>query len=285
MTDLQRTEWKILKEFVRICDELELTYFLVCGSALGAVKYKGFIPWDDDIDVALPREDYEIFCQKAQAMLPKYLFLQNHHTDKYYPLIFSKIRNNNTTFIEKSYAGTNINHGIYIDVFPIDGYPRDGKSQDCLEKEKKHYLLTRLCCLNVPRTWKTRLLVGLQKLCGVHKNPSKFVNRFEQHLKQYSTSQANIWCNHGNWQGKLEYAPREQYGQGIWAEFEGLRVRIPQKIDDYLTQKYGDWRSDPPKIEMNGHHYYEICDTEHSYQEYIIKSSKHKVRFKKDLSL
>jgi lipopolysaccharide cholinephosphotransferase len=59
---LQKAEFEILCEFVRICDELKLTYFLVCGTALGAVKYGGFIPWDDDVDVALPRKDYEIFC-------------------------------------------------------------------------------------------------------------------------------------------------------------------------------------------------------------------------------
>lgn len=281
MTDLQRIEFKMLKEFVRICDELELTYFLVCGSALGAAKYKGFIPWDDDVDVALPRADYEIFCKKAQEMLPEHLFLQNSDTDKYYPLIFSKIRNNGTTFVEKPYAKTNINHGIYIDVFPLDGYPEDVKLQEKVEKEKHRYNMTRLCCLNVPRTWKTALLVAWQKLCRVHRNPAKFVARLEKCITKYTTDNSAMWCNHGNWQGTREYAPREQYGNGIWAEFEGLRVRIPEKIDEYLTQKYGDWRSDPPKSEMVGHHYHYICDTERSYQEYVLKSSKRKIQFKK----
>lgn len=280
MTDLQHKEFEMLKEFVRICDELELTYFLVCGSALGAAKYKGFIPWDDDIDVALPRPDYEIFCQKAQAMLPKHLFLQNHNTDKYYPLIFSKIRNSNTTFVEKSYATTNINHGIYIDVFPIDGYPKDVEQQKVLEKKKKQYNLTRLCCLNVPLTWKTKILVMVQKFCGVHRKPQKFVSKLEKHISQYTPDVSSVWCNHGNWQGKLEYAPREQYGNGVWAEFEGLRVRIPEKYDEYLTQKYGDWRNDPPHEDMQGHHYHYICDTDNSYLKYIDKASKYKLKFK-----
>lgn len=284
MTDLQKIEFEMLKEFVRICDELNLTYFLVCGSALGAVKYQGFIPWDDDLDVALPRKDYEVFCQKAQSMLPTHLFLQNHHTDKYYPLIFSKLRNSNTTFVEKSYANTNIHHGIYIDVFPIDGYPEQPNLQEALEREKHRYLLTRLCCLNIHRTWKTALLVSCQKICGVHRNPSRFVTRLEKHISQYPTSDSILWCNHGNWQGKLEYAPREQYGNGTWAEFEGLRVRIPENIDEYLTQKYGDWRSDPPENEMVGHHYYQICDTERSYKEYIKKSKKRTIIFENNCS-
>lgn len=280
MIKLQQIEFEMLREFVRICDELNLTYFLVCGSALGAVKYKGFIPWDDDLDVALPRPDYEIFCREAQKMLPKHLFLQNHCTEKYYPLIFSKIRNNNTTFIEKSYATTNIHHGIYIDVFPLDGYPEDVCLQDKLEKEKRRYNLTRLCCLDVPRTWKTRLLVICQKLFGVHRKPAKFVSRLEKYIAQYPTKNATIWCNHGNWQGKLEYAAREQYGNGIWAEFEGLHVRIPEKYDEYLTQKYGDWRADLPESEKVGHHYHYICDTERSYKNFTKEISKRKIKIK-----
>lgn len=281
MTELQRAEFEMLKEFVRICDELQLTYYLVCGSALGAAKYGGFIPWDDDIDVALPRADYEIFCENAQKLLPNHLFLQNHRTDKYYHLIFSKIRNSCTTFVEKSYAKTNINHGIYIDVFPLDGYPEDVKLQQCLEKEKRRYSLMRLCCLNIELSYKSRILVLLEKICGVHKNPSKFVNRLERYIKQYPVDESKVWCNHGNWQGILEYSPHEQYGKGIFAQFEGLRVRIPEKIDEYLTQKYGDWRADPPLSEKKGHHYHYICDTKRSYKDYIEKATIREVRFKK----
>lgn len=280
MTDLQRIEFEMLKEFVRICDELKLKYFLVCGSALGAVKYKGFIPWDDDMDVALPRADYEIFCQKAQSMLPEHLFLQNSDTDKYYPLIFSKIRHIGTTFIEKPYAKTNMNHGIYIDVFPLDGYPDDVRAQQKIEKEKQRYNLMRLCCLDVPHTWKTRLLVTGQRFLGIHKKPFRFVKRLEKNIVIYPTENSNIWCNHGNWQGKLEYASRTQYGDGTWAEFEGLLVRIPEKYDEYLMQKYGDWHSDPLDEDKIGHHYYYVCDTKKTYKYYVEELSKEKIRLK-----
>ncbi len=278
MTELQQTEFEMLKEFVCICNKLNLEYYLVCGSALGAAKYKGFIPWDDDMDVALPRGDYNIFCEKAQDMLPSHLFLQNHKTDKYYPLNFSKIRNSNTTFIEKAYAKTNINHGIYIDVFPLDGYPSDANEQKKLEKAKQRYLYKRLCCFDLEYGIKTKILVGIEKLLGVHKKPYKFVSDVEKQLSLYETETSDIWCNHGNWQGKREYAPRTQYGNGAWAEFEGLRVRIPEKIDEYLTQKYGDWRSDPPESEMVGHHFNHACDTKRSYREYLEVVSEREVR-------
>ena len=76
MNELQQKEFELLKCFIEICEKLGLTYYLVCGSALGAVKYKGFIPWDDDVDVALPREDYEIFCSKAGNCCPKAFFFK-----------------------------------------------------------------------------------------------------------------------------------------------------------------------------------------------------------------
>ena len=121
----------------------------------------------------------------------------------------------------------------------------------------------------------------IEKICGVHKRPSKIVNRLEKYIKRYNTKESDIWCNHGNWQGKLEYASKEQYGEGIMATFEGINVRIPKKIDEYLTQKYGDWKSDLPEDEKQGHHYHYICDTARSYKEYIVKTSKHSVEFAK----
>lgn len=95
MNDLQKCELELLKYFIDICNKLNLRYYLVCGSALGAVKYGGFIPWDDDVDVALPRPDYEMFIKNAQRMLPSHVFLQNSMTDPQFPLIFSKLRNSN----------------------------------------------------------------------------------------------------------------------------------------------------------------------------------------------
>lgn len=271
MTDLQKVEFEILKEFVRVCDKLGLTYYLVCGSALGAVKYKGFIPWDDDLDVALSRSDYIIFCEKAQELLPEHLFLQNYHTDRGYPMIFSKIRNSNTTFIETSLSNADINHGIYIDIFPLDGYPQNKELGERIEKEKYRYKLSLLCCLNVKKTWKTKLLIAIEKMLLMHKNPSIFVKRLEGYISKYSVTESDIWCNHGNWQGKLEYAPKEQYGNGVWTVFEGLKVRIPERYDEYLTQKYGDWRADLPEEEKVGHHYHTICDPSRPYTDYIKK--------------
>ena len=280
MTQLQTAELNIFKEFIKVCDKLNLKYYLVCGSALGAAKYQGFIPWDDDMDVALPRKDYEIFCEKAQSLLPENLFLQNYRTEKYTPIIYTKIRDSKTTYIEKSSSATNMNHGVYIDVFPLDGYPDDPKQQAKIEKEKKRYNLSSMCCYNMNYSWKVKLLIGFEKLCGLHKNPAKFVSRLEKCITAYPLESSEYWCNHGNWQGKLEYAPKSQYGDGSWAMFEGLKVRIPEKYDEYLTQKYGDWRADLPDDQKVGHHYYQICDVSQPYTKYVEVLSDNKIRVK-----
>ena len=137
MTHLQEKEFKILEKFIQVCEELKLDYFLVCGSALGAVKYGGFIPWDDDIDVALFRDDYNRFINEAPILLPPNLFLQNCHSEEKFPTIYSKLRDSETTFIEKSAKFLPINHGIYIDVFPLDGYPKGKIERSVFEIKKK----------------------------------------------------------------------------------------------------------------------------------------------------
>ena len=125
MNDLQKKQFAILCEFVRICEKLDLQYYMICGSALGSAKYSGFIPWDDDIDVALPRKDYNIFIEKAQALLPEHLHLQNYKTDKNFHHYCSKIRDSQTTYIERDQKNLNIHHGVFVDVIPLDALPDD----------------------------------------------------------------------------------------------------------------------------------------------------------------
>lgn len=269
MNELQKVEFDMLKEVLKICDELNLNYYLVCGSALGAVKYSGFIPWDDDMDIGLMRDEYEVFIKNAQEMLPKHLFLQNHITDPQYPHVFSKIRNSETTYIEKSVAKLPINHGVYIDVFPLDGYPDSENEQITFEQKKLVYQRKLSCVYDVNRNFKSKVGMHLRRLCGYHKKTSQIIEKYTYEMKKYSAVKSALICNHGNWQGKLEYAPREQYGNGVMMKFEGLDVRVPERYDEYLTQKYGDWRADLPEEQKVGHHYAKVIDLTKPYTEYM----------------
>ena len=273
MTELQKTEFDLLKIFVSICEELNLTYYLVCGSALGAVKYKGFIPWDDDVDVALPRPDYEVFCSEAQKLMPENVFLQNYKTDAEYPNFFGKMRNSNTTYIEKSARNINMNHGVYIDLFPLDGRPQTSKEKRRLDRKIRKLKRRISCSFEVERSTVQKIAYSFRRMLGFHKKRQKYVMMLDELLSSFPVYDSQKWCNYGNWQGEKEYADRQQYGEGEWALFEGLKVRIPQRYDDYLTQKYGDWRADLPDAQKRGHHYCDVCDLNRSYLYYLKKTA------------
>ena len=269
MTELQKKSFELLQLAVEICDKHNIKYYLVCGSALGAVKYKGFIPWDDDIDIGILRPDYNRFLEIAQNELPEWCFLQNYRTESLFPQIYSKIRNSNTTFIEKSFADLSINQGIFIDVFPIDGHPKKDLSKFVFKFKMKVNAWIRYSIFKKHPNPRIQSRNKILRAFGVHKFARMSHKYLEKLLTKYSVDNSDLWCNYGNWQGELEYAPKWHYGDGIFGEFEGLKVRIPENFDAYLTQKYGDWRSEPPIEKQKSHHNCVICDTEVSYLQYL----------------
>ena len=273
MTELQRVELNLLKEFIHVCEALDLRYYAVCGTALGAVKYGGFIPWDDDVDVALARPDYERFLKCASELLPDYIFLQNSTTDPEFPMLFSKLRDSRTTLIEVPVERLHINHGIYIDIFPLDGYPKEAKEIKAFEEKKAYFERRRKVSLNYnrmmfPRAIRTNAIYYLNRIFGIYSDTAKTIEQYNKFLSGFDVSSSDIWCNHGNWQGALEYAPKAQYGKGRLVEFEDLKIRVPELYDEYLTQKYGDWRSDLPIEEQKSHHEYTVCNTATPYTAY-----------------
>lgn len=115
-TDLDKLkliELDILNETISVCKKLNIRYYVLGGTLLGAVRHKGFIPWDDDIDIGMLRSDYDVFVEKAPQYLSKHLFLQTHKTDPQFFHGFAKIRNSDTIFIETVCKTKKMNHGIY----------------------------------------------------------------------------------------------------------------------------------------------------------------------------
>src|SRR5690554_4415622 len=117
---LHNVQIEILNQIVKICNQNKLTYFLIGGTLLGAIRHKGFIPWDDDLDIAMPRKDYEKFLELCQGYLGDEYYLHCSKTDPKYWLPFAKVRKNNTIFEEKSIQTINSHKGIYVDIFPLD---------------------------------------------------------------------------------------------------------------------------------------------------------------------
>ena len=269
MTELQAVELTILKSVLEICSALNIQYFLVCGSALGAVKYGGFIPWDDDIDIGMFREDYRRFSEEAPKLLPEYYFWQTFRTDPNAPLIFGKVRDCRTTYIETSVAHIDMNHGVYVDVFPLDLYPEGKFARWKLEVKKSLYKRQIATVYSAKRSVLGGILNSVNRLLGYQNRTAKTLEKYEHAIADYPGKRSDIVCNHGNWQGRLDYSPRWHYGNGKWADFEGLKVRIPENYDAYFTQKYGDWQSDLPEDQKYGHHFCTICDLNKSYLEYV----------------
>ena len=130
LRELQLVELEILLEVDRVCRENGIEYFLDGGTALGAVRHGGFIPWDDDIDIGMTRENYEKFLEIAPEKLKNDYFLQTRKTDKKAPYMYAKVRKNGTVFMEWNKRNLDMHHGIYIDIFPYDNVPDDIKERN-----------------------------------------------------------------------------------------------------------------------------------------------------------
>ena len=242
----------MLRTCWQVCEQLHLHPYLICGSALGAVKYQGFIPWDDDIDIALIRPEYERFLQQAPAMLPSHFFVQNARTDPAFPQLYSKLRLNNTSFIEERAAHLPIHHGVYIDLFPLDGMPPNRIAAFCLQQRVLLCKWKLLSAFGEGGGSRERLLRKLGRLLGLHKHTARAIHRAERIISRYPPSKDGFWCCHGNWGIRFDLAPAAQYGNGVSARFEGLNVRIPAQFESYLTQRYGNWRMEPPISQQHG---------------------------------
>ncbi len=272
---MKKLELAMLTCFVEVCRELSLRYYLVGGTLLGAVRHQGFIPWDDDIDVAMPRADYEIFLREGQKHLPEHYFLQCLDTELDYYTNFAKIRDRRTTFVEYSVRKFAICHGVYIDIFPLDCYPDDPREQRKMDFEQMLFRRRTRAAVDVPPQarydFPTELGLRLVSYLTCLRYPNyRKALKFREKLHK-SVIPGEKWANYcGAW-GKKEIMPASWYAEGVELSFEGLTVMGPAHWDKWLTQVYGDYMQPPPVEKRVGHHYAEIIDLEMPCMEYNRK--------------
>ncbi|MBQ7230958.1 MAG: LicD family protein [Oscillospiraceae bacterium] len=267
LQELKRVELDILARFIQVCQQLDLRYYILQGTLLGAVRHQGFIPWDDDIDVGMPRADYEIFLREGQKLLGEPYFVQTFLTDPPFTANFAKIRNSNTTFVETSLRGRVMNHGVYMDIFPLDFYPDDPRTEKNLRR--KNWFLNGRITATFYFSEKLPLKSRVKHIACTILHPSvEKALQARDALFRSVTAGSRIANHCSPWRSR-EIVPAEWYGEGCELEFEGLKVRAPKEYDKWLTQVYGDYMQLPPPEKRKGHHYYDVIDLEKPYTEYI----------------
>lgn len=275
--DIQLKELEILKEFIIVCNKLNVKYFLDSGTLLGCIRHEGFIPWDDDIDVSMPREDYELFLKKGQELLPKRFFLQTYETDPEYTMNFAKIRNSETTFIETTVKNLKINHGLYIDIFPIDGYKPNKKIKNFINKK-----IYTLCNLQINKKYilpkkdenlKEKIQMLVSNILYGKKTIKQIIIKKDRIAKKYEYKNCDyvgMYC-YPTVPISKNYLEKEVFDTE-YRKFEDIpNASVPKKYDEYLKNIYGNYMKLPPKEKRVAHHYNEIIDLEKSYKLYERK--------------
>lgn len=263
LEELKNAELDLLRCFIQICDTLGLRYYVLGGTLLGAVRHQGFIPWDDDIDVGMPRKDYEKFLTHGQELLPPHLFLQSYKTDPGYPANFAKIRNSNTTFVEYSMKNCSINHGIYIDIFPLDYYPDTHRHYFEFRKLMMKLRITDAFCTRGMK-FRTKVVRCFSRVLY----PSIYSAVHKRELLFTSVTGGATIANHcGAW-GKKEIVPAHWYGEGVPLDFEGMEVIAPSHYHEWLTQVYGNYMQLPPEEKRIPHHFVYAFDAATPFTHY-----------------
>lgn len=269
MENVKEVEKEILNEFAGVCEQLHLKWYAGYGTTLGAVRHKGFIPWDDDIDVVMLRRDYETFCKEAPALLPDNYFVQNLESEKEYCQPFAKLRRSDTTFWEIGTQNDDINHGIYMDIFPLDYYPENPIS-------KIVFMMKRVIYDNfLYQAGDIQKLQGYRKMFArIYKCLKGNLTRREAGIKKeklvkkYAAKNGKLVSCMVSDTPKREAVPMDVYGEGVKLPFDDMEIIVPSRYDYYLTRVYGNYMQFPPEEERVPLHTCNIIDTEKSYLEY-----------------
>lgn len=263
---IQLAELNIMKQVLPIIEKYHLRYFMLGGTLLGAVRHQGFIPWDDDMDIGMPRPDYEFFLQVAERELQSpYQIHTLHNHNGEYAYYYARIEDC-TIKVKRSLTARDVVIPIWLDVFPLDGVPEGEKAFQKWKRKCERYRFLFAASqfeysFNVDKTKRKRnqAFVILTKKAIVKTQVYHLINTewawkcLDKALKtsDYETSERIInYC--GAWKYK-EMFPKSVYGKGKLYQFEDLMLMGPEDYDTVLKQMYGDYMTPPPENERNHH--------------------------------
>ena len=251
----------ILKEVHRVCEENGIHYFLSDGTLIGAVRHNGFIPWDDDIDIGMLREDYEKFCLHAHEILPKNLVIQNEYTDSGYGQCYSKVVLQGTKWLEHDAKKTSRKYsGLYIDIFVYDKIATDKKKQ---KKQSRIFKFIRFLIYAKQGYWTTyknrlkqfifNVCYGLAKIITLFipakallKQRNKIIFKYRDLTEDYTITKFG-----GSYLKNIN--PLESFKNLELHQFEDTQFYIPCAYDSILRNLYGDYMKIPDASEIQSH--------------------------------
>lgn len=263
---IQKIEKKALEVIIEICNHLNIEYFLIGGTTLGAIRHGGFIPWDDDIDLGMTRENYLRFLNEAPAFLPQGYFLQTPYNEKNNPYFYSKLRIDGTSFVEYCNHRVKMHHGIYVDIFPFDEVPDDDhanlKQFNNVQKLVRIFTLRQSPDVSMkPTTFLQIIKSFVRKIAHyfVQIIPYKFLcNKLEKEFTKYNGTQQSSFACLNFPKRKTEYIKkRDLYPLKKW-KFDDVSVYIPNNYDAYLKTHYGDYMKLPEPKNRFAHKPYKI---------------------------
>lgn len=246
---LHDVQTEIMDEIAKVCEEKHLTYFLIGGTLLGAVRHKGFIPWDDDLDIAMPRKDFDIFIKECQNYLDSKFELDYISTNNKYWLPFAKIRNKNTIYQENVQEFYHGKKGIWVDIFPLDyvqnsGLEKTKRREYYIKKIKATLYLKNLRKINSNDSIKKKIAITFIKLI-----PNKLIHFIINKLMKGDSNETyEYFVNFGSQYGeKKQTHLKQKYFPAIELEFEGRMYKVPRDYDYVLRKIYGnDYMQLPP---------------------------------------
>lgn len=266
---LQLTELEILKVIDKFCLENGIRYSLMCGTLLGAVRHKGFIPWDDDLDICMPREDYDRFVSLWESNPPSGYVLINKENSPEFAESFAKIRKDCSTFLQSGEENAKYHTGIFVDVFPADRRPVGRYKWLILKLRVMVYqLFTREFVPPkgkgsfVERVGSMALLACTPKhwRAGIRRRLLKKITKYNK-----NTNLDCVFIHTVGWL-RLSY-PADLFENLIKLEFEGEMFSCFSDWDRILTTYYKDYMTLPPESERVGTHHAVVVDFEHNYDE------------------
>ena len=259
---VQLVQLDIAKEIKRICDDNNIKYWLDSGTLLGAIRHKGFIPWDDDLDIGMLRKDYEKFLQIAPEKLDKQYFLQTPYSDKSYGMFFAKVRKLGTRYVEGSAKKSKAHNEVWVDVFPYDSCP-----DDILIRKKvinKTIFYGRLLFMKTRiQPWLTKkglkksiCILGYipYKICALFWDREKLLKKATYLQTKFNEEKTSFLYPHdvaccGKW-----FIPSTVFDSLESTLFEDTVFTIPSGYDEYLKSVYGDYMKLPPEDKRENQH-------------------------------